>query len=155
MIRALLNAGVDCGAVGKRRETALNLFLSYCHDEGRKVGNEPFNLSHGRMNLNSTEPPGRGLSFFRALGTNHPTPKIYRVFFSNSSPNLRNGLQAKQVLRALIPGSDLEQKNSANQTPSELANFVGKEELAAIIDDHLSRMDRAPITEKDLFGHGI
>ena len=59
------------------------------------------------------------------------------------------------MLRALIPGSDLEQKNSANQTPSELANFVGKEELAAIIDDHLSRMDRAPITEKDLFGHGI
>ena len=55
----------------------------------------------------------------------------------------------------LIPGSDLEQKNSANQTPSELANFVGKKELAAIIDDHLSRMDRAPITEKDLFGHGI
>ena len=33
------------------------------------------------------------------------------------------------MLRALIPGSDLEQKNSANQTPSELANFVGKEEL--------------------------
>ena len=65
------------------------------------------------------------------------------------------GRKAKQVLRALLPGSDLEQKNSANQTPAELATFVGKEELAAIIEEHLARQDRKPVTEKDLFGHGI
>ena len=72
-------------AVGKRRETALNLFLTHVHNEKAK---------------------------------------------------------AKQVLRTLLPGSDLEQKNASNQMPVEIAEFVGKDELAGIINKELAKMDR-------------